>query len=197
MRLEILVSTVHESRPPTPVKYHMTVFYCVLDVVGTAPYSFNKRTVFLISLTQNSLSSPGQSWAFWVNNTCWWNRSLARDSHLHCPMLHMADFVYFFTGFHRKNIRQGFHTLTNSSKSPFPGHALFLQLRMVRKYKSLAILRDPTVENGQEVCLLNCLVFYLLWSNWRKLCVHKGLQILLSFLSLKKLSSFCLLGKPS
>lgn len=164
---------------PTPMKYHMTVFYCVLDVVGTAPYSFNKRTVFLISLTQNSLSSPGQSWAFWVNNTCWWNRSLARDSHLHCPMLHMADFVYFFTGFHRKNIRQGFHTFTNSSKSPFPGHALFLQLRMVRKY----------------VCWI---VWFSIYSDQTEgNCVFtKACKFYFHFY-LKKLSSFCLLGKPS
>lgn len=53
-------------------------------------------------------------------------------SHYYCPVSPMAGLVYFFPGFHRRK-KVKFPPLTNSSKSPFLDHPLFLKLQMVMK----------------------------------------------------------------
>lgn len=99
---------------------------------------------FLAFCLRIALLAPSQSWVYWVESICWWNPRVLQRNPIYIVQLQMAGLVYFFTGFHRKNIMWGFPTLAKSSKSPFLRYLSFLQLRM----------------NGQEVCLLGCLVFY-------------------------------------
>lgn len=122
---------------------HASAFYCVLDVAGTAHVLSMQEQHFLALCLRIALLAPSQSWVYWVESICWWNCRVLQRNLIYTLQLQMAGLVYFFTGFHRKNIMWGFPALANSSKSPFPGYLLFLQLRM----------------NGQEVCLLVCLVF--------------------------------------
>lgn len=180
MRLEVLVSTMHERASLPPHKYHGSVYYYSLDGAGTALCSFNTRPAFLSSLLLNSfpVSQPVPGL---LSGKCLLVKPqrLARDSRLHCPVLQMAGLVYFLTGFHRKTIMWGLHTLANSSESPSLGHPLFLQLKMIRKYVCwivwFYIYSDRTEGNH---------VFTKAW----KLYFH---------FYLKKWSPFCLLRKPS
>lgn len=165
---------------------HASVFYYVLDVAGTAHVLSMQEQHFLALCLRIALLAPSQSWVYWVESICWWNCRVLQRNLIYTIQLQMAGLVYFFTGFHRKNIMWGFPALANSSKSPFPGYLLFLQLRM----------------NGQEVCLLVCLVFYSLRSNWRKPCAHKGpksftaCKFLFHFY-LKTMESFSTFGKAT
>lgn len=166
----------------------MNTCQCILLCFGCCRYcpcSFNARTAFLSSLPQNS--SPGPQPVLGLLSRKYLLvklQSLAKESHLHHPVTNGGPCIFL----HRvsQNIMWGFPALANSSKNPFPGYLLFLQLRM----------------NGQEVCLLVCLVFYSLRSNWRKPCAHKGpksftaCKFLFHFY-LKTMESFSTFGKAT
>lgn len=104
-----------------------------------------------------SFKSQGQSCIYWVKKCLVVEpQSLASGSHLYCPGLQMAGHVYFFPGFHRRKT-----IMWSSSLSLIP-------------YKALSQSTPSSWSHEWSGSVFDCFVFYLLISNWKKRCDHKG-----------------------
>lgn len=164
---------MHErpSPPWIPRDYVLLCFgWC-----STAPHSFNIRTAFLSPLPQNNFpqvdhensKSPGQSWVCWVKkkyggkateSSQWFSFTLS-------SFTNDGPCIFLPRISQKKEYNVRFHTLADSLNSPFPEHPLSCKW------------------SGS---MSDCVVSYLLRSNWRKLWSQRPrifywLQISLSF----------------